>query len=168
MGILNLLNPIRTFYSIKILLKDLSNYRFYRKQIKKMKDQKLFDVVEGRVDWLSRVYYVLNLQPETLLATGDLIDLEKSRVYDSISKLQGRFADNNLVEIVEVNSKRIKDSEVYAYLVTIGYNVQSKVRDLTQILIFCAFWYILVSYAISISENYQEVLSLITNVLTAK
>lgn len=168
MGILNFLNPISAFSSLKKLVKDFSNYLFYRKQIKKMNDQKLFDVVGGRVDWLRRVYYVINLEPETLLATGDLIDLEKSRVYESISKIQGRFADYNLVEIVEVTSKRIKDAEFYAYVVLIKYNSSSKFKDLLKVSVFGTACYFATIYGIELFNNFDAVVAAITNALTAK
>lgn len=168
MGLLSFLNPAEVFSSAKLLVKDLSNYWFYRGQIKKMNDQKLFDVVKGRIDWLRRVYYVINLEPETLLATGDLIDLEKSRVYESVSKIQGRFADHNLVEIVDVTSKRIKDSEFYAYVVLISYDFKSSLRDLFKVLAFIAVAYFAISYSIKIFYHFDEVVAVITNALTTK
>ena len=101
MGLLNLLNPIEAIDAVRTIVKDLMNYRFYRKQIKVIEAAGIFKTKKMRVDWLCRVYYVVNLEPELQLATGDLIDLEKSRVFESVSKIQGIFADRNLTEIVE-------------------------------------------------------------------
>lgn len=168
MGLLNFLNPVEAFSALKSIVKDLSNYVFYRKQIKKMNEQKLFDVVNGRVDWLRRVYYVINLEPETLLATGDLIDLEKSRVYESISKIQGRFADYNLVEIVDVTSKRIKDLDFYAYVVLIKYDAKSSVKDFFRVLTLGVALYFGIIYGIELVNNFDAVVNSITNTLTTK
>lgn len=168
MGLLNMFNPVLAIKSAKTIIKDISNYLFYRKQIKSMNDQKLFDVVGGRVDYLRRVYYVINLEPETLLATGDLIDLEKSRVYESVSKIQGRFADHNLVEIVDVSSRRIKDTEYYAYLVTIRYDSQFVIRDILRVIILGAMSYFAVKYGIYVASNFDLVVSSIMNSVTAK
>lgn len=168
MGLLNMFNPVLAIRSARTIIKDISNYLFYRKQIKSMNEQKLFDVVNGRVDYLRRVYYVINLEPETLLATGDLIDLEKSRVYESISKIQGRFADHNLVEIVDVSSKRIKDEEYYAYIVTIRYDSQLVVRDILRVLILGTLSYFAINYGIYVANNFNLVASSIMNIVTAK
>lgn len=168
MGLLNFINPIEAFSSVKSIVKDLSNYAFYRKQIKKMNDQKLFDVVGGRLDWLRRVYYVINLEPETLLATGDIIDLEKSRVYESIAKIQGRFADYNLVEIVDVTSKRIKDPDFYAYIVLIKYDMSSNLKDFIRVLVLGSFLYFGITYGIELVNNFDSVVSSITNAVTTK
>jgi hypothetical protein len=102
MGLLNLLNPIEAIDAVRTIVKDLTNYRFYRKQIKAIEAAGIFRTKKMRVDWLCRVYYVVNLEPELQLATGDLIDLEKSRVFESVSRIQGIFADRNLTEIVDV------------------------------------------------------------------
>jgi len=168
MGLLNFINPVEAISSLKSIIKDLSNYVFYRKQIKRMNGQRLFDVVGGRVDWLRRVYYVINLEPETLLATGDLIDLEKSRVYESISKIQGRFADYNLVEIVDVTSKRIKDPDFYAYVVLIKYDNSSKVKDFIRVAVFSTLIYLGIVYGIELVNNFELVVTTITNALTTK
>lgn len=168
MGLLNFINPIEAFSSLKLIIKDLSNYFFYRKQIKKMNEQKLFDVVGGRVDWLRRVYYVINLEPETLLATGDIIDLEKSRVYESISKIQGRFADYNLVEIVDVTSKRIKDPDFYAYVVLIKYDMSATFKDLFKLIALGTILYFGISYGIELVNNFDSVVDSITNAITTK
>ena len=125
MGILNFLNPAMAFTAARSIIKDINNYVFYRKQISKIEAKGFFKELKARTDTLKRVYYVLNLEPETLLATGDLMDLEKSRVFDSVSKIQRHFIDHNLVEIVDISSTRIKTEDYYAYLILIKYDSQS-------------------------------------------
>jgi hypothetical protein len=168
MGLFSFLNPMKAISSTKTLAKDISNYVFYRRQVKKMNDQGLFKNVNGRVDALRRVYYVLNLEPETLLATGDLIDLEKSRVFESISKVQGRFADHNLVEIVEVSSERIKSDEYYAYLILIKYDSQFRVKDIFRVISWLAILFFGIAYAIEVIQNFDAVVDSIKNTITTK
>jgi hypothetical protein len=105
-----------------------------------MEDQGLLSKFNLRVDILRRVYYVINLEPETLFA-NDSIDLEKSRVFESVNKIEGIFADNNLVEIIEVLSKRIKTDEYYAYLVWIKFRGLVKKSNMIQ-LITCIICYL--------------------------
>jgi hypothetical protein len=154
MGLLNLLNPIEAVGSIQTIVKDLKNYVFYRKQIKLIEAAGIFKTKKMRVDWLCRVYYVVNLEPELQLATGDLIDLEKSRVFESVSKIQGLFADRNLTEIVDVSSKRIKDDNYYAYLVTIKYRDETVMSDIVKTLIFGVMLYYLVHLGFWVGENW--------------
>lgn len=168
MSILNIFNPILAFNSAKVVLKDLINYIFYRKQISKIKEQGFFKDYNMRTDWLKRVYYILNLEPETLLATGELIDLERSRVYDSIAKVKGLFVNTNLLEIIEASSKRIKDDTYYAYLVWIQYKWNLVWRDLVNV----GFWIFLLTKitqaSIYIYLNYGSLLQTILTAVTSK
>lgn len=168
MGLLNLINPLEGIRSLKALVKDVMNYRFYRKQIKSIDDAGFFKPKKMRTDWLRRVYYVVNLEPELQLATGDLIDLEKSRVFDSVSKIQGIFADRNLTEIVKVSSKRIKSDEYYAYLVTIEYQIESEWLDLIKTSILGAICYYSVHFGIMVSENWEALNYSISHLLNSK
>lgn len=168
MGILNFLNPVSAFNSAKSLIKDLSNYLFYRKQIKKMSSQNLFSDLKARTDLLKRVYYVLNLEPETLLATGDLADLEKSRVFESVSKIQGRFADHNLVEIINVSSTRIKTTEYYAFLILIKYDSQFKLSNLLKVIVWAILIYFGIDYGIYLYNNLDQVQNSALQILNRK
>jgi len=165
---LDILNPIKAVQSLTLMIKDASNYLFYRKAIKKINAEGFFKERNIRVDSLSRVYYVINLEPELQLATGDIVDLEKSRVFDSVSKIQTVFANNNLVEIVNVSSKRIKTEDYYAYLVTIAYRKTTVWKDAIRILLLGVIAYYLIHFGIWISENWNQVLSSVFNKLNSK
>lgn len=168
MGLLNLVNPIEGIRSVKTLLKDISNYQFYRKQIKSIEAAGFFESKKIRTDWLRRVYYVVNLEPELQLATGDLIDLEKSRVFDSVSKIQGVFADHNLTEIVEVTSNRIKTEDYYAYLVTIKYRVESNGANFFSAVILGVLLYWLIRLGVMIGTNWESVTAFLAHWLNSK
>ncbi len=157
MKLLNFINPVIAFNSTKDIIKDLNNYVFYRKQIKKMETQNFFKDLNARTDLLRRVYYVLNLEPETLLATGDLADLEKSRVFESVSKIQGRFADHNLVEIINVSSTRIKTDEYYAFLILIKYDSKFKFSNLLRVLGFALIAYFGITYIGYLVNNISQI-----------
>ena len=168
MGLFSFLKPRAVFESAQSLYKDISNYLFYSKQIKKLKQEGVFRDLKMRVDWVKRVYYVINLEPETMLATGDIMDLEKSRVYESVSKYQGKFAELNLTEIVDINTKRIKNSDFYAYLVTIKYKVMSSRSDLWNVIWSSVVIYYLVKLIHYAYLNGEALQSLITSILTQK
>lgn len=168
MGLLNLINPVEGVQSIKRLAQDIINYRFYRKQIRSIEAAGFFKPKKMRVDYLCRVYYVVNLEPELQLATGDLIDLEKSRVFESVAKLQGIFADRNLVEIVDVSSKRIKNEDYYAYLVTVKYKVDSEWIDCLKAVVLGALGYYAIHLGIELGENWNAWKTLISQKLNSK
>jgi hypothetical protein len=168
MGLLSYLNPGKAYQSVSSLVKDVRNYLYYKNKVQTMVDQGLLSQLKARTDWFNRIYYVINLEPETLLATGDLTDLEKSRVFDSVAKIQGRFADNNLVEIVEITTKRIKNDEYYAYLVVIKYRIISELTDLIRLGVWIAILYYGVSYLHHIIQNFDLLQAWVIKVLTNK
>lgn len=168
MSLLNILNPILAFNSAKVIIKDLRNYIFYRKQISKIKEQGFFKDYAMRTDWLKRVYYVINLEPETLLATGELVDLERSRVYDSIAKVKNLFLNTNLLEIIEASSKRIKDDTYYAYLVWIQYRKNLVWRDIVNVIVWSFLLVKITQLVFWLSHNYESLWTSILSMLTSK
>lgn len=133
MGLLSILNPKNFYKSASLLAKDASNLSFYRKSATKLSEQKFLEQYGMRIDWLKRMYYVINLEPETLLA-NDSVELEKSRVFESVNRIQTIFADSNLIEIINVSSKRIKTADYYAYVIWIKFKPISKWSDGWQVI----------------------------------
>jgi len=168
MKLFNYLNPIAAFSSAKLIVKDISNYLFYRKKITGLEESGFIKGIKMRADLLKRVYYVINLEPETLLATGDLMDLEKSRVFDSVAKFQNKFADLNLTEIVDISTKRIKSADYYAYLVWVKCKFFSERSDFFRVIVFSIALYYAISTGLWIYHNNTDVQLWITNKLTTK
>ena len=67
-SILDFLNPISVWKNLILCYKDITNYRFYRSVILKLSNEGLLKEKGMRADMLRRVYFVINLLPETLLA----------------------------------------------------------------------------------------------------
>ena len=82
-----------------------------------------------RLDMRNRAYYIINLEPETLLMGSEVLELEKSRVFESINLRKPLFATVDLSEIIEVKTERIKTEDHYAYLVQIKYRPLAKIQD---------------------------------------
>jgi hypothetical protein len=168
MKLLNYLNPVEAFNSAKIIAKDISNYRFYRNKITDLEEKGFLKQWNMRADWIKRVYYVINLEPETLLATGDLADLEKSRVFDSVAKFQGKFADLNLTEIVDISTERIKDSEYYAYLIWVKCKFFSERSDFFRVIVFSIALYYAVNTGLWVYHNNADLQQWVMDKLTTK
>jgi hypothetical protein len=168
MSIISFLQPQKVIDSVKSLSKDVSNYLFYRDKIKLLESEGIFRDLNMRVDWIKRVYYVINLEPETMLATGDIRDLEKSRVFESVSRYQGSFVSLNLTEIVDVRTRRIKTADYYAYLVWIRYRIISTWGDLYNVIGASVLAYYLVRLLNYIYINVDVIQSLVTSILNRR
>lgn len=147
MWLINLLNPVVVLHRLMLCIKDFSNYRFYRKTIKKIRETGLLKEKGMRTDWLRRVYFVINLLPETLLAQ-DTDLLEKSRVTEAIAERNQIFTQDGLLEIIQADYRRIKSSEYYAYLIWIKYRTLTRIWDWLHVIV----WISVVAFA---AINYQ-------------
>ena len=138
MWLLKLINPIVVFGKAVTCFKEVANYRFYRRKIKELDKSGLLKEKGMRSDLLRRVYFVINLQPETLLAGSDTEMLERSRVTEAIAERNQIFTKDGLLEIVQADYRRIKDDNYYAYLIWIKYRTISKLSDWAHIIIWLA------------------------------
>jgi hypothetical protein len=149
-SILDFLNPVSFWKNLVLCYKDIMNYRFYRKVILKLSNEGLLKEKGMRADMLRRVYFVINLLPETLLAGSDVDLLERSRVTEAIAERNQVFMKDGLLEIIEADYKRIKTEEYYAYVVWIRYKWSSTIA----IWLKSILWLGLV---ISLVLNYQAI-----------
>lgn len=146
--ILDFLNPISFWKNVTSCYKDVINYRFYRKVISKLEAEGLLKDKGMRTDLLRRVYFVINLLPETLLAGGDVDLLERSRVTEAIAERNQVFMKDGLLEIIEADYRRIKTADYYAYLVWIKYRWSSAISTWIKAILWISLLVILIA-------NYQ-------------
>ena len=99
-----------------------------------------------RLDLRARAYYVLNIEPELLMMGQDTLELEKSRVFESLTKKKELFENHNLTELIEAKTDRIKTSDYYAYLIQIKYRPMATFSNHIYVLswltclTFIAYW----------------------------
>ena len=99
-----------------------------------------------RLDLRARAYYVLNIEPELLMMGQDTLELEKSRVFESLAKKKELFETHNLTELIEAKTDRIKTSDYYAYLIQIKYRPMATFSNHIYVLSwltclgFIAYW----------------------------
>jgi hypothetical protein len=168
MGLITYLHPREVWDSATLLWKDLTNQIFFRKQVDKIKAQGFLEQNKMRTDWLKRMYYVLNLEPETLMVGQDSAELERSRVYESVGKFQGVLADHNLYEITQVSTTRIKTSDYYAYLVVLKCRHLSTWRNFFHVISWSAIALYLVHLTVLGAHNLPQIVHTITTAITAK
>ena len=168
MGLINFLHPVTAYENLVSAIKDVSNYRFYRNQVATIEKRGFFKTMKMRVDWLKRVYYIVNLEPETLLAGQDVADLEKSRVFDSLSLVKGVISEYNLSEVINISTKRIKTEDVYAYLVWIKYKITTTKGKLFQLIT----WSVLAGYLVHLLfygyKHIDQIIAFVNQFITAK
>lgn len=167
MNLLSLFNPETAYSRVSAVIKDIRNYIFYREQIKKIEASGILAMNRMRVDWLKRVYYVVNLEPETLMA-ADAVELEKSRVFESVSKIQTTLMDHNLFEIIEVSTKRIKTQDYYAYLIWVKYKSSTTWAKRLSLIWYSVVIFFLVKLGLLIYSNADQIKDNLVHVFTVK
>ena len=140
------INPFTFYETAVIIIKNLKNFIFYRTKMSAINKTGVLKQTGLRLDRRARAYYVLNIEPELLMMGQDTLELEKSRVFESLSKKKELFETHNLTELIEAKTDRIKTSEYYAYLIQIKYRPMATVSNHVYVLswltclTFIAYW----------------------------
>ena len=140
------INPFTFYETAVIIIKNLKNFIFYRTKMSAINKTGVLKQTGLRLDRRARAYYVLNIEPELLMMGQDTLELEKSRVFESLAKKKELFETHNLTELIEAKTDRIKTSEYYAYLIQIKYRPMATVSNHVYVLswltclTFIAYW----------------------------
>ena len=140
------INPFTFYETAVIIIKNLKNFIFYRTKMSDINKSGILKQTGLRLDRRARAYYVLNIEPELLMMGQDTLELEKSRVFESLSKKKELFETHNLTELIEAKTDRIKTSEYYAYLIQIKYRPMATFSNHIYVLSwlsclgFIAYW----------------------------
>lgn len=103
-------NPFKIFGVIK----DIRNYFFLRKVIKReMVNSPLWSKNNLRVDWIGRIYTVVNLPPEVTMAPDLPKELWPAYLVDQSKGLNEYLTSLNLHEIIIPEFKEIPESTSY-------------------------------------------------------
>jgi hypothetical protein len=126
---MKILNPINFFSVLKRYVREFRAYLFYVNTIKRLKKSGEFEKRNLRVDFLNRVYFIHNLNPEILMygeaEEGGIERFEKQFVAESLRAHNDLFIGNELIDIVKTSTTRIKNQDYYAYLVKIGFRFRT-------------------------------------------
>ena len=140
------INPFTFYETVVIIIKNLKNFIFYRTKMSAINKTGVLKQTGLRLDRRARAYYVLNIEPELLMMGQDTLELEKSRVFESLAKKKELFETHNLTELIEAKTDRIKTSDYYAYLIQIKYRPMATVSNHVYVLswltclTFIAYW----------------------------
>ena len=140
------INPFTFYETAAIIIKNLKNFIFYRTKMSAINKTGVLKQTGLRLDLRARAYYVLNIEPELLMMGQDTLELEKSRVFESLTKKKELFENHNLTELIEAKTDRIKTSDYYAYLIQIKYRPMATFSNHIYVLSwltclgFIAYW----------------------------
>ena len=140
------INPFTFYETIVVIIKNLKNFIFYRTKMSAINKTGVLKQTGLRLDRRARAYYVLNIEPELLMMGQDTLELEKSRVFESLAKKKELFETHNLTELIEAKTDRIKTSDYYAYLIQIKYRPMATFSNHIYVLswltglTFIAYW----------------------------
>lgn len=140
------INPVTFYETAVIIVKNLKNFIFYRTKMASINKTNVLKQAGLRLDLRARAYYVLNIEPELLMMGQDTLELEKSRVFESLTKKKELFENHNLTELIEAKTDRIKTSDYYAYLIQIKYRPMATFSNHIYVLSwltclgFIAYW----------------------------
>lgn len=167
MGIIDFLNPLLFWKILKKVLINAKNRRYYVKQMQKLEEDGILKQMGMRLDLRRRAYYILNLEPETLMMGSEVLDLERSRVLESVNLRKPTFEKADLLELIEIKTQRIKTEDYYAYLIQIKYRPSSTVWNLVHViswislLTICSIW--LINQRSLILEQSKRLIDLLTS-----
>jgi hypothetical protein len=103
-------NPFKIFGVIR----DIKNYFFLRRIIKReMVNSPLWSKNNLRVDWIGRIYTVVNLPPEVTMAPDLPKELWPAYLIDQSKGLNEYLTSLNLHEVIIPEYKEIPDSTSY-------------------------------------------------------
>ena len=162
------INPVTFYETAVIIVKNLKNFIFYRTKMASINKTNVLKQAGLRLDLRARAYYVLNIEPELLMMGQDTLELEKSRVFESLTKKKELFENHNLTELIEAKTDRIKTSDYYAYLIQIKYRPMATFSNHIYVLSwltclgFIAYW-IYLGFL-----NYNEIQTGLGDVLNKK
>jgi hypothetical protein len=156
MNLIEFLSPIVFWQVFKKVLVNLKNRSYYVKQMKTLDENGTLKQLGMRLDMRSRAYYILNLEPETLMMGQEVLDLEKSRVMESINVRKPAFMKANLFEMIEIETSRIKNEDYYAYLIQIKYRPSATIWNWVHIISWTASITILAYYILSQQSKIVE------------
>lgn len=168
MTLREIISPLTFYGTLKKVIRNFVNWRFYNKTMKRFLKDGSLKQNGMRLDRRNRAYYALNLEPETLMMGDEVLELERSRVFESLGRKKPLFEKADLGELIEAKTERIKDDNYYAYLIQIKYRPTANIWNI----IYVVFWLFMASmlayFLVLGAMQYEIIYAWISNLMTAK
>ena len=102
-------------YPFKRVITDIRNYFFIRKTIKKNEKSIEWERFKLRVDWIGRIYTVVNLPPEVIYSPDSPEEIRPAYILEESRPLNEYLTSLNLQEIIMPAISPIPNS--FSYLI---------------------------------------------------
>jgi hypothetical protein len=115
--IFNIINPFFLLMKLWKIIIELDNFIYFHRQINNLKNSKTYTLYNLKIDSINRLYMVINLPPEILLADNkaDIEKQEKEIVANQVIKLEKLLQDYKIYEFTIYKLRRRKDDSYYCY-----------------------------------------------------
>ena len=100
-------------YPFKKIIRDISNYRYILKTIKKSKQTVEWRKFNLRADWIGRLYTVVNLPPEVTLSPDSPEEIRPAYVLEQTKPLNEYLTKMNLHEVIIPSLEPIGETDSY-------------------------------------------------------
>ncbi len=100
-------------YPFKRVIVDINNYFYIRRVIKKNRNSIQWEKFKLRVDWIGRIYTVVNLPPEVIYSPDTPEEIRPAYVLEESKPLNEYLTSLNLQEIVLPSINPIPGSQSY-------------------------------------------------------
>ena len=104
------------------VIKEVKLYREYLKTVKKKSEESNFwNRFNLRVDWVGRVYTVVNLPPQVIQSPDLPKEARPSFVMNEIKPINEYFKSLNLEELMTLSMEAVKGTNDESYLIVYQY-----------------------------------------------
>lgn len=100
-------------YPFKRVINDIRNYFFIRKTIKKNMNSMEWQKFNLRVDWIGRIYTVVNLPPEVIYSPDSPEEIRPAYVLEESRPLNEYLTRLNLQEVIVPSISPVENSISY-------------------------------------------------------
>jgi hypothetical protein len=100
-------------YPFKRVITDIRNYFFIKRTIKKNKGSIEWEKFKLRVDWVGRIYTVINLPPEVIYSPDSPEEIRPAYILEESRPLNEYLTKLNLQEVIMPKISPIPDSVSY-------------------------------------------------------
>lgn len=121
--ILDYISPIKIYNRLSLNLKELLNYRKFKKIIVDLNESGKLDEIGIRADQSANMYIGIDLNPELLLYSETSQEsVELRLVSEKMNKYNDFLTKEGILDSIKVDYERVQTDSYYGYILQISFN----------------------------------------------
>lgn len=121
--ILDYLSPVRIYRQLSINLKELLNYRKFKKIIVDLNESGKLEEIGIRADASANMYIGIDLNPELLLYSETSQEsVELRLISEKMNKYNDFLTKEGILDSIKVDYERVQTDAYYGYVLQISFN----------------------------------------------